>query len=96
MADFPYKSRMFLSVLIGFHDETTAAQVPKAIRKNYEPFTAAFKHLSPPERADFLAKTIAFVRGKLVGEKTSSDGPNIHEIETTCEARSSFYGVSYW
>lgn len=96
IADFPYKCRMFLSVLIGLHDESTAAQVPKAIRKNYEPFTSAFKHLSPPERAEFLARTISFVRSKLLGEKTCSEGPNIHEIETTCEARSSFYGVSYW
>ncbi len=67
MADFPYKCRMFLSVLIGLHDEHMSAQVPKAIRKNYDPFTSAFKHLSPSERAEFLMRTIAFVRSKLLG-----------------------------
>jgi hypothetical protein len=32
---FPYKCRMFLSLLIGLHDEHCAGQVPKTIRKNY-------------------------------------------------------------
>jgi hypothetical protein len=32
----------------------------------------------------------------LNGSRPPPDGPNIHEIETTCETKSSFYGVSYW
>jgi hypothetical protein len=96
MSDFPYKCRMFLSLLIGFHDEHTATQVPKTIRKNYEPFTSAFKHLSAVERVQLISKAIAYTKARLNGSRPPPDGPNIHEIETTCETKSSFYGVSYW
>lgn len=66
---FPYKCRMFFSLLIGLFDEASTTQVPKAIRKNYEPFTTAFKHLSPAERAHFLAHATNYAATRLNGAK---------------------------
>jgi hypothetical protein len=87
---------MFLSLLISLHDEHSASQVPKAIRKNYEPFTAAFKRLPLSDRVRLLSKAIAYAAARINAAVPPSDGPTIHEIETTCETRASFYGVSYW